>query len=84
MYTLVNTHLHAVDEPEQGQAKSKNANIKVKRAVTKATREAAATIHRSSVLCLVGRALFHDKALQDEEVQVRRERVDVVVALHSI
>lgn len=49
-----------------------NASAKSRRAITRATREHAAMVHRSSVMCIVGRARLYDLALKDEEVQVGR------------
>eukprot|EP00983_Pelagomonas_calceolata_P023817 749835-Pelagomonas_calceolata.AAC.6 len=57
----------AAEDTDKGR---QAASGKVRKAITRATREHAAMVHRSCALCLVGRALLYDKALQDEELQV--------------
>ncbi|GFR39970.1 hypothetical protein Agub_g516, partial [Astrephomene gubernaculifera] len=42
---------------------------RIRRAITKREREAAAAVHRCHVLCLVGRALLLDWAAEQPEVQ---------------
>uniref|UniRef100_A0A7S3QLN5 Uncharacterized protein n=1 Tax=Dunaliella tertiolecta TaxID=3047 RepID=A0A7S3QLN5_DUNTE len=58
--------LGAAEDTDKGR---QAASGKVRKAITRATREHAAMVHRSCALCLVGRALLYDKALQDEELQ---------------
>ncbi|KAF5839400.1 Rad4 beta-hairpin domain 3-domain-containing protein [Dunaliella salina] len=58
--------LGAAEDADKGR---QAASGKVRKAITRAMREHAAMVHRSCALCLVGRALLYDKALQDEELQ---------------
>lgn len=43
-------------------------------AISKADRESAALIHRSSVLCLIGHTLLLDQAASNPWVQVNRKK----------
>jgi hypothetical protein len=68
MHTRAPSHPTAAEDC--GNDEGQQAAGKVRRAITRATREQAALVHRTSALSLVGRALLHDRALQDEELQV--------------
>jgi hypothetical protein len=63
-YTHTHTRAHADEEDEGDKGKGVSRST-----ITKAVREAAARIHRSSVLCLLGRTLQYDKAANDQELQ---------------